>query len=75
MNCPKCGETMLKGDVQVRGTFWEFLFVGLSSQHLFFSPDEGKRQRVMESADVHHAHQCESCGCVLVEPEKKGWWK
>ncbi len=70
MDCPKCNERMVAGDVQIRGSFLTFLVVGLSCQHLWFKTDGGK-QKVLASSSTsggrpRKAFRCGSCGGVFI---------
>ena len=66
MNCPQCSEPLIEGRVMVEGTILGFLLVGLSSQHLWFRRNGGKREKVISSGGSKPALMCERCGITVI---------
>ena len=64
--CPQCAEPVHAGHVVIHGTFWGFIWVGWSLQHLWFRPRDGKEHRLIYSGDSRRAWQCPACGMVLI---------
>lgn len=74
IKCPYCGEEMIEGQAFIRGTFFGFLLVGLSRQHLWFHrQNESKKELVIESSDSRAGHQCPKCGAVLISRARQHW--
>ena len=63
---------MILGKSSIHGTVLSFLFVGLSWEHLWFSPDgvAQKEEKVIMSDEVKLAHKCPSCGTLVIEKSK-----
>ena len=73
-NCPYCGEKMIPGVGYVRGTFFGFIFFGLSHQHFWFRRKGGRKpETVIRSGDQRAGHQCPYCGTVAVQLSRKDW--
>ena len=65
---------MIEGQAFVRGTFFGFLLVGLSRQHLWFRrQNESKKELVIESSDSRAGHQCPKCEAVLITRARQHW--
>jgi len=67
--CPRCGGTSLEtGDARVHGTLPGFLVFGLSLQHLWFRPDGGGREELVQrSLARRSAILCRDCGTLILE--------
>lgn len=50
MNCPLCQAEMERGNLEIRGTGWGFMFFGLSYQHCWFVPEDGDSEIVVSNA-------------------------
>lgn len=74
VKCPYCGTGMIPGEASIKGTFLEFLIVGLSAQHLWFKRDDGsKKEKIIHSGDQRAGHQCPKCGAVTVQRFRREW--
>lgn len=63
--CPICKSEMEPGRVAVHGTFWGALLVGMSYQHCWFQPLDGRPEIVVvDSGGAHTGCRCPQCGFV-----------
>lgn len=69
MTCSKCGQTMEKGSVSVKGSLPSFLVVGLSYQSLWWYPAEGRREKLLKPGPLYDAFRCSNCGTVTIPAE------
>ncbi len=65
---------MEPGTNYVRGTFWGFLLVGFSHQHLWFRTGNHK-EVIVASGEERAGHRCPQCGAVTVYPLTRQWNK
>lgn len=66
--CPFCRAALETGTAEVHGTLLGWLAAGYSRQHLFFRPDDGPEERVLERNTPTPALRCPSCRAVLLRP-------
>ncbi len=66
--CPACNSEMETGTVSVHGTFWGFLLVGWSYQHVWFKGAGDKEEIVVRSGRAKIGYRCPACGFTGVAP-------
>ena len=67
IDCPSCGSPMTSGCATIHGTFWGFLFFGMSWQHLWFANEQGET-RIMKSNNAP-AERCSTCGTIVIRDD------
>ena len=64
--CPQCGGSVEAGQVEIHGTFWGFVFVGLSHQQCWFRPAGRKEEIALGSEEKRVACRCTRCGTLVI---------
>ncbi len=68
MTCPVCNSELVGGSAEIRGSFFHFLFLGLSYQSLFFRrKNDLKGVQVLRPHTRRDANLCETCGTVVLQ--------
>jgi hypothetical protein len=65
MQCPVCGDVLQPGSLQVRGTFWSYLFLGLSWQDLCFDNADGS-WCALAMRERRPGFRCKRCGTTVI---------
>lgn len=60
---------MEQGSVSVRSSLPAFLIVGLSYQHLWWYPKEGRRESLLRPGGMYDGYRCLNCGTVVIPAE------
>lgn len=69
MNCPNCGEPMMRGEATLDRTAHNFLAFGFGSSNLYFRYETGGKDVMLTPWRASGAFRCPECSLMVLDTE------